>query len=94
MTSGARDLVMLTVGAGDLRRWQSDDCAQSHADGDETARMLAPDVLPMGMCALSLDAASCLPFAQQTRDLFLSMTPLVSPCALLASSLAVRPVHT
>jgi hypothetical protein len=94
MTSGARDLVMLTVGAGDLRRWQSDDCAQSHADGDETARMLALDVLPMGMCALSLDAASCLPFAQQTRDLFLSMTPLVSPCALLASSLAVRPVHT
>ena len=92
MIASAGDLVMLTGDAGDLRRWQSDDYAQS--DGDETARMLAPDVLPMGMCALLLDAASCLPFAQQTRDLFLSMTPLVSPCALLASSLAVRPVHT
>ena len=84
MTSGARDLVMLTVGAGDLRRWQSDDCAQSHADGEETARMLAPDVLPMGMCALLLDAASCLPFAQQLRELFLSDL----------RHLAAEPVHT
>ena len=82
MIASAGDLVMLTGDAGDLRRWQSDDYAQS--DGDETARMLAPDVLPMGMCALLLDAASCLPFAQQPRELFLSDL----------RHLAAEPVHT
>ena len=36
---------------------RSDDHAQRHAHGDVPACVLAPDVLQMGICALSLDAA-------------------------------------
>lgn len=63
-----------------VRGWQNDDHAQRHARGSVPACVLALDVLPIAMCALSLDAAPAS-LAPNTPVLCRSAMPLLR-CAV------------